>query len=191
MIPLALSSLAALATDPVDLVDDGTSVRGLVWARAVQLDTPQILRSGADPVSRGVLVELRVDPGLLEPSQGLEPVLYAGSQPAMRFNWDWRGGCLVAFLPITEDLANTELFFGSLELPERIDAARGARERDAARRLGITPRPGPEVYAALSAGGGPLIAADLRRVHEVAMERVSACSTTEADHQRAGANAAP
>lgn len=191
MIPLMISSLVAGAAEPVEPVDDGASVRGLVWARSVQLDEPLTLRADADPVSRGVLVQLQVDPGLLEPSQALEPVLYAGTQPAMRFNWDWRGGCLVAFLPIDDDLQHTELFFGSLELPERIDAERGLRERDAARRLGITPRPTAEIGAALAAGGGPLIATDFREVHRAAMARVGSCSTTEADHQRAGANASP
>lgn len=174
-------SLPALAAPP-----SPSGVLDLVWARPFTLDAAETytMRGDRPAFTGGVLVELRADPALLAPSQVGEPVLYAGDMPAFRFNWDYVGGCVVAFVPGEVDLGSVELYFGAPDLPERVTAASGAEQRANAQRRGVKPLPaGP----ALDAGGGPVPFHDLRDLEAAAMARVAACSTTPADHRRAGA----
>lgn len=163
------------------------------WARPVTLASPEPWTMSKDKplVSEGILVQLRVDPALLVPLQTLSPVPYAGDRPMMPFNADYVGGCLVALVAGPIDLATTPLFFGSPELPERIDAAAGAAERQAAEKRGVAPLPPKELAVALSSGGGPLQASDLRDVRAAAMERVALCSQTPEDQMRPGIPSAP
>jgi hypothetical protein len=169
-------STAASAAEPVGAI---------TWARSFTLPAPESFDQKRS-FDAGWIVELRADPALLAPSQIAEPVLYAGTTPAMRFNWDRVGGCVVALIPASVDLATTELYFGSTELPERVDDARAAAELDEARRAGVQPLPADEVARAIAAGGDPLKASDLRDVHAAAMERVAACTSTPSDLQRSG-----
>lgn len=184
MIALALTLLApAEAAEPVVPADDGSSVRELVWAQPVTLAVAErdTMRAERPEVREGLLLELRVDPELVVPSQRYEPTLFVGSVPARKLNWDPAGGCAVVWVGAAPDLATTEIYFGSLELPERIDAARGVAELEAARAVGVTPFPAATVGAALQA---PLSVQDFREVHALGMERVRACSATESDQQR-------
>ncbi|MEQ1501362.1 MAG: hypothetical protein ABMB14_03985 [Myxococcota bacterium] len=167
---------------------DATPITAITWARPVTLAAPiqWSMRGDHPAVTEGVLVELRADPALLVPRQSAEPVLYAGAMPVMRFNWDYLGGCVVAFVPGPVDLAATELYFGSSALPERVTAADGGAARAAARVRGIRPAPSAERAAALAAGGPALAASDLGQVHAEAMARVGACTATPSDTQRPG-----
>jgi hypothetical protein len=180
-----LMSVAAAQTGPVEEIR---------WARPFSLAAPEpdptapMDWSGVRPTfSRGWIVELRAEPSLLAPSQLAEPRLYVGDRPAMRFNWDSTGGCLVAMIPAPVDLAASPLLLGAPPESGRTTAsARAELARAEAERLRVAPRPAAEVAAAIAAGGPEVQLADLREVHALAMERVAACSSTPADLQRAG-----
>lgn len=178
---IALLSMLAAAETPVVPTDSGRSVTGISWARPVVLAEPEVYTMQAEhpSFSDGWLIQLSADPSLLIPRQVGDPVLYIGDVPAFRFNWDPVGGCVVAFVPGAVDLAKTEVFFGSTELPERVTRARGAEERAAARTLGVRPLAVGQTEAVLRV-------ADFRGVEAVAMERVAACTSTDSDRMRAG-----
>jgi hypothetical protein len=102
-------------------------------------------------VSAGYLLVLKVAPDLARPRQTYEPVLYAGEQTAERCNFPENGAYLVVLVPapadasgrVQLDLERTPIWFGSLELPERVDASRIAAEVASARAQGVRPaRPG-------------------------------------------------
>ncbi len=96
-------------------------------------------------VSAGYLLALKVDPDLARPRQTYEAVLYVGAQTAERCNAPEEGGVLIVIVPapldpdghVALDLATTPIWFGSLELPERVDAARIIQELAIARAAGI------------------------------------------------------
>ena len=181
-------SAVSAASDPapLDPVDDGQRVHALVWARAVIFDAPVATSIDGPTTPRGWIVELRADRTLLGASQQRAPILFAGDQPILRFNYDDIGGCAVGFVPGDADLANTPLFFGSAALPERLDDERRSAEVEAALAQGVRPRPADEVARALAAGGPPLAARDLRDAHAVAMERVALCTASPSDLRRSG-----
>ncbi len=186
MIAWITAALAAPVAEPVRVVDTGRSVTGLTFVRPFELATPAewTVTAHPEPVTRGILLELRADPTLLRARDVGASVLYVGERPAFPFNWDAVGGCLVAWVPGDPDLASTEVFFGSTELPERVDAARGAAERAAARAVGVVPFP-VEVVAKARAAGGPMLRArDVAEVEALAMARVEACTQSPEDHLR-------
>ena len=116
-------------------------------ARPFAVDEPFVHEWRAEKplVSAGYLLALQVDPELARPRQTYEAVLYVGEQTAERCNAPEDGGVLIVLVPapldptggVALDLATAPIWFGSLELPERVDAARIARELAAARRAGI------------------------------------------------------
>jgi hypothetical protein len=83
-------------------------------------------------------------------------VLYVGRTTAQRFNVGYRSGRVVAFVPsdldkdagLTLDLTKAPIWFGTPELPERVDAARIDDERRKADSARIKPRPAAELEAA-------------------------------------------
>lgn len=101
----------------------------------------------------GWLLVLEVDPRLVQVTQLEEPVLYAGTETVERINHGAQSGRVVAILPskrtsagaVALDLAKTPVWFGSAELPERVDAARIEAELERARALGVTPLALPQV----------------------------------------------
>jgi len=98
-------------------------------------------------VRAGYLLVLQADPDLARPRDAYEPVLYVGEDTAERCNTPWESGRIVALAPSSEladgrvalDLDTAPIWFGSLELPERVDAARVQDELANARRSGIGP----------------------------------------------------
>jgi len=96
-------------------------------------------------VSSGVLLVLKTDPELVRARQSAEPVLYVGDQTAERCNHGGGGGNLVALVPapldesgqIAFDLATTPIWFGTPDLPERIDARTIRTERRLAATKGL------------------------------------------------------
>jgi hypothetical protein len=164
-------------------------VDAITWARPFVLAAPE-----EDPTAyprgptftEGWLVELRVDPLLLIPSQVNEPWLYVGETPAMKLNWDWEGGCLVAIVPARPDLATTTFVMGAPPSAGSDAATRQRLARAEASRLASAPLPRTMVDAAMAAGGPSLAASDLRDVRAAGMERVAVCTSTDADRQRAG-----
>jgi hypothetical protein len=98
-------------------------------------------------VSSGMLLVLKVPADLARPRQTYESVLYVGDQTAERCNFPEDGEFLVVLVPaptdasgaVQLDLAETPIWFGSLELPEQVDAVRIARERASALAQGLGP----------------------------------------------------
>jgi hypothetical protein len=122
------------------------SVRQVLHAQPFVLGEPyrHDWRREGPAVSSGWLLVLAVDPAYVEPRQTLEPVLYVGSQTAERVNHGFESGRVVAIVPGAigeEDLARAPMWFGAPELPERVDAARIAREREEAAARGVMPLP--------------------------------------------------
>lgn len=178
-----LTSLAHAAdTAPVP-ADDGHAVRELVAAVPFHLDTPTTWTMTASPrsVDEGLLLELRADPRWLVPRDAATPLLYVGDTPAFPFNWDHVGGCAVVWVPGPVDLATTEIYFGSSELAERVDAARGAAEREAARRVGVRPFAPARVASVLSP---TLSAHGFDEIEALAMRRVRDCTASPEDLER-------
>jgi hypothetical protein len=168
---LALLSSPSASAAPVPVTE-------VVWARPFVMDRPETWTMTAAPYAytEGLLLELRVDPALAAPRQGLSPVLFVGEVAVLPFGWDAASGCVVGMVPGAVDLATAEVYYGEPELPERIDAARAAEERAAAKAAGVRPLPASRVAEALAAGGARLRAGDLRDVHREAMARVAACA---------------
>ena len=80
-------------------------------------------------VRNGLLVVIKIDTSMLRPTEGLQPVLYAGNHPIQRINLGYASGFLVGIIPAQIDLSKDPVWFGSPYLPERIDAAYIKKER--------------------------------------------------------------
>jgi hypothetical protein len=120
-------------------------------------------------VAAGYLLVLQVAPELARARQTFERVLYVGAETAQRCNAPEQGGRLVVLVPapldedgaVALDPAAVPIWFGSPELPERVDAARVASELAAALRRGLGPaRVAPA--ARLASGAGATIHARSR-----------------------------
>jgi hypothetical protein len=121
----------------------------LVAARPFKLDAPAThwWRAEQPKYDAGYVLVLKVDPVLVHPRQTAEPVLYVGAETAERVNLGHESGYVIAIVPTAKDgsgqpvldLGAMPIFFGTAELPERIDAARAASELAAAQRNGVGP----------------------------------------------------
>ena len=154
----AESQPATLGADVLEQPVPLSAVRGLLYARAFNLQEPFVytfLRE-QPAISRGFLLVLAVDPQVAKPRQVDVPVLFAGDTPVHLTNAGYPDGWMVVIVPDWIDLARVPVFFGSTELPERVDRARGAREMTAA--AARTARPfTPQVRAGAFAAGGELL----------------------------------
>jgi len=172
MLPLlmiaALCGVAAAQTDttPVEPTDNGDAVRGLLYARPFVVDEPFVYSWTAEraEIRAGHILVVAVDPEFARPRQVDMPVLYVGQTPAWLTNVGYESGHVVVIVPATVDLTSEPIFFGSLELPERVDAARGMQEMAAALALGIRPVTEEVLNAARAAGGEPLREPDIEGV---------------------------
>lgn len=110
----------------------------LLHVQPFTLETPAVhaYRAERPSYDAGVLLVLGVDPEVVHPRQTAEPVLYVGGQTAERLNSGANSGRLVVLVPGAFD-PTAPIFFGTPELPERVDAATVTRELDAARAAGI------------------------------------------------------
>ena len=130
----------------------------LIAARPFTLEVPYIhdWRAERPSVSSGVVLVLGVDPDVVHPRQGYEPVLYVGNQTAERLNAGHESGHLIVIVPapvdaqgqVALDLSTTPIFFGTPALPEQVDAATVEHELAAARARGIVP-PSAQAVAAV------------------------------------------
>lgn len=138
-------------------------VDGLLAARAFTLEDGYRHRFSADQpwVEAGWLLVLEVDPRVARPRQVAEPVLYVGEVTAERLNTGHRSGRLVVIVPQPVDLPASPIWFGTPELPERVDPERAHDERVLAEDAGIRPFEAEVVHAARTRGGAPLAVADL------------------------------
>jgi hypothetical protein len=154
----AVGQTPAMPPTPAPVLD-------IVSIQPFELQTPaaHLWRAEKPTVRSGYLLVLKVDPGLVYPRQVAEPVLYVGRQTAERVNVGHESGHVVAIVPAVIDpkhpdhldLAREIVWFGTPELPERVDARRIAAEHAAAVAAGIRPF-APEKLAAARQRGGAL-----------------------------------
>lgn len=72
------------------------------------------------PLSEGTLFVVEVDPERALTRQTGAAVLYAGNTPAARLNPGHLDGHIVAYVPGTQSLASTPIYWGPSTLPERV-----------------------------------------------------------------------
>ncbi len=147
-LPAPLAAIPALPETPVP-------AEGLLLARDFTLDEAfrDTWSAEGAMVHQGTLLVIEADPALLFPRETAEPVLYVGSHVVQRvshFNGSRR---LVAFVPAKVDLHRDAIWFGSPELPERVDRQRIRQEGDTARAAGIVPFSKSVIERARSRGG--------------------------------------
>jgi hypothetical protein len=169
---LALAAPALGQTTPPAIPQTPAPVLDVVSIQPFDLETPaaHLWRAEKPMVRSGYLLVLKVDPALVYPRQIAEPVLYVGRQTAERVNVGYESGHVVAIVPAVLDPKHQEyldlskelIWFGSPELPERVDARRVAREHAAAVEAGIKPFE-PEKLAAARLRGGALNVQDTKR----------------------------
>jgi len=90
-------------------------------------------------VKTGTLVVLKVDPDLVYPRNTAEPVLYVGNQTAQRLNYGHKSGHVIAIIPGEVDLSQVPIWFGSPELPERVNVKTIRAQRALAEKAKIRP----------------------------------------------------
>jgi len=158
---LAVGSVALAA--PPAIPSTPAAVDGLVYARTVTLESgfTYVWNAEKPTVTTATLLVLRVDPDLVFPRQVAEPVLYVGDHTAQRINAGHQSGHVVALVPGEVDLATAPIWFGTPDLPERVDAATVKAERSLAAQAGIAPFTREQVAAATAKGGAALNASDM------------------------------
>lgn len=179
LVTASLSSSVAMAQSVVDAepMDDGQAVRQLVSLQSFELtDTALSYDFSAErpELLQGQAIVVAVDPAFAHPKQVKHPVLYAGPIPVQIVVTDVKAGCIVGVIPSAVDLRTQPLYFGSWQLPERVDAVRGAAERVAAIEAGLTPRAATEIDAAHVSD--PLVVAGPDALYTALRSRSSACS---------------
>jgi hypothetical protein len=142
------------------------AVRGLLYARPFTLQEPYVYTWLHDQpaITSGLLLVLAVDPEVAKPRQVDVPVLFAGDTPIHLTNNGYPSGRMIVIVPAWVDLGRAPVYFGSTELPERIDRARGVLEEAAASVRGAGPFSAEARAAAFAAGGEPLA---VRGSHEL------------------------
>ncbi|UYV11423.1 MAG: hypothetical protein NCW75_08925 [Phycisphaera sp.] len=144
---LAASALAAavVIAAPPQVPATPAAVQDIVFAQPFTLDRGEVStwRAERPVVDSGYILVLKVNPDLVYPRQSAEPVLYVGDTTAERMNVGYRSGYVVAVVgaDITGekamDLSKVKIWFGTPELPERVDANRIAQESALADAAGI------------------------------------------------------
>lgn len=136
---------AAVVAAPPQTPATPAAVQDIVFAQPFTLDQGEVSTWRADRpmVDSGYIIVLKVNPDLVYPRQSAEPVLYVGDTTAERINVGYRSGYVVAIVgaDITGekamDLSKVKIWFGTPELPERVDATRIAQESALADAAGI------------------------------------------------------
>lgn len=140
---LSFSSLAAAADSPPDIKKLVTpaAVADVVYISPFDLEQGyhHDWRQERPFIKSGTLVVFKVNPDYVYPRNAAEPVLYAGSQTAQRLNQGNESGFVIAIIPGEIDLAREPVWFGSPELPERVNAETIESERANAEKAGIRP----------------------------------------------------
>ena len=174
-------STAAWAEGPA-VPQTPAAVEELLYARTFTLENGYTFDWSKERplLTQGTILVLKVDPALVYARQTAEPVLYVGDRTAERVNIGHRSGHVVAIVPGHVDLTRAPIWFGSPELPERVDAATVRAERALADAAGIKPFGTDRVSKALTNGGARLGLTDriALRPHFVSLlERYSAVET--------------
>jgi hypothetical protein len=140
---------------PVGTSAPPTSVRSLLFARPFTLTTPYTYEWTAEKakITSGYMLVIEVDPEYAVILDAWYPILYVGRYPAEIVDNDEAAGRMIVVVPGDVDLTQDPIFFGSVELPERITAERGRQEMAAAQAAGFRPMTAELVRMALQAGG--------------------------------------
>lgn len=146
---LAASVLAAavVVAAPPQTPATPAAVQDIVFAQPFTLEQGEVStwRAERPVVDSGYIIVLKVNPDLVYPRQSAEPVLYVGDTTAERLNVGYRSGYVVAVVGAdvtgdkAMDLSKVKIWFGTPELPERVDANRIAQESALADAAGIKP----------------------------------------------------
>lgn len=182
---LTLGSPAMGQEEDVPVVPTGNagSVSALLYARPFTLERPYVNAWTAElqPILSGFILVLQADPALLTPRQTWTPVLYVGTRPAEVTNIGVESGRAVVLVPGDTDLYAAASYFGSVQLPERVTAARGTAELAAAKAVGAAPFSRAMVDAALRAGGAPLKVRTIDGVYHALADVIADYSPQETD----------
>ncbi|MBI1748584.1 MAG: hypothetical protein HYR55_18650 [Acidobacteria bacterium] len=185
------SAFSATTGGEAAAVDEAGRVQDILVAQPFQLDKPYVhaWRKEQPLVSAGYLLVLAVDPAFARPKQTSEPVLYVGGQTAERLNAGDVSGRLVVIVPsslnaqgeVAVDLNKSMIWFGTPELPERIDATQVSAESNLAVRNGVKPMPASKLSAAISRGGKMLRLPNREALERKAAEWIQEYSPNETD----------
>lgn len=174
------------AADPVaeqhpDIPATPAAVDGLVLVRKFTLEegARHLWRKEKPVIRSAYLLVLEVNPALVVPRQMAEPVLYVGSQTAERVNVGHDSGHVVAIVPADVDLSRSPIFFGTPDLPERVDAETIEAELTSAVAAGIQPFTQAEIDAAFERGGADAQVVDKRALLEDAGRKIEQYAPTE------------
>ena len=127
---------------------------------------------GKPIVTSGYLLVLQVNPDLVFPRQLAQPVLYVGQQTVQKINDGYPSGHVIAIAPGDLDLNEALAWFGTPELPERVDAAKVETEAKLAKAAGIEAFSTKQIEAARVAGGDELKGATIANVLRVAADLI-------------------
>jgi len=174
---------AAIDEVPVVPTDNGSAVKGLLYARPFELDQPYayVWTKEQERITSGYILVVEVEKSFAQPRDIESPVLYVGSRPAEVTNLGTSSGRMVVLVPGDTDLTSAPIFFGSVELPERVDRARGEAEVAAAMALGIEPVGAEAARTALLAGGPALQARTIDGVYRAIADVLVEYSPEETD----------
>ncbi len=136
-------------------------------------------------VTSGYLLVLKVNPDLVFPRQLAEPVLYVGNQTAQRLNIGYKSGHVVAIAPGDTDLNKALIWFGTPELPERVDKNQATAEQVLAKNAGFAPFASKDLQTALGRGNEALEASTVVDVLRVAADLIRQYSPAEEELAKA------
>ncbi len=158
-----LAAMTAVADVPPPIPATPAAVDDIVYVRPFTVDESfKFFWCAERPtVQSGTLLVLKVNKDLVIPRQVAEPVLYVGNRSAERINRGDESGYVIAIVPGDVNLAEAPIWFGTPDLPERVDAATVKAERAKADKAGIRPFSAEKIKAAQANGGARLNAPDM------------------------------
>lgn len=182
------TTMAAPTVGPIPAVPPTpATVEKVVYARRFTLSKAykHLWRKEQPQVTSGYLLVLKVDPKLVYARQCAEPVLYVGDQTAERVNVGYRSGYVVAIVPGDVDLKKAMIWFGTPELPERVDGKTIMGEAAKAKAAKVKPHADKDVKAAIKRGGKALNVADREGLLRQAAELIKQYSPVEVQRAEA------
>lgn len=186
----ALVTAATVTAAPPAIPQTPVAVQDILYAQPFTLTEgyPYDWSKDRPMVTSGQIVVFQVNPDLVYARQIAEPVLYVGGISAERINEGYQSGRVIAIVPDTvgpdgklihQDLSKA--WFGTPELPERVDAAMVAAESRLATQAGVKALSSDKVTHAKLAGGETVRLANKYRLLGVASKLVTQYAPDEVD----------
>jgi hypothetical protein len=162
VLALGMLAVSVSADQPPAVPATPASVEGVLYARSFTLEQGYKFewRKERQLLTEGTILVLEVKPEFVYPRQVEEPVLYVGNQTAERINIGYESGHVIVVVPGEVDLKTTPIWFGTPQLPERVDGHTIQAERKAADNAGVKPLGEAQAKAAVANGGERLMVAD-------------------------------